>query len=211
MLVGCFLISNGPNIAVFGRVASHAHLLIVLVFRCASSLSSPWHVAHAPDSHRVPAGPMARSSFVWLLSILVVALLAWAISPLRGAPAVLLPLGVLVQEYFRRAYFKGFAGLCRRLKDATPSIEFTTEERLGFAIGAPGGRCVPLGTLSPAVRAASGLGVAICHSMTFYVTLLAETAGPGTYYASSCLPPHGVPMFVAGGARPGPRWPTRHL
>ena len=162
MLVGCLLISNGPNIGAFmparlscphtlasdavvtvcpswaaavsSRVCQHAHLLIVLVFRCAPRATSfsPHATLGAVNLCR-----WWRSCFVWLLSILAVALLAWAIAPLRGEPAVLLPLGVLIQEYFRRVYFQGFAGMCRRLKNSTPSIQFTTEERLGIALSEP--------------------------------------------------------------------------
>lgn len=43
--------------------------------------------------------------------------------------------------------------------------------------------------------------------MTFYVTLLSETAGPGTYYASSCPPPHNFPMFTIGGTPLFAHWP----
>ena len=47
----------------------------------------------------------------------------------------MLPFGVLVQELFRWVYFKGFAGLCHLLKRGTPSIEFSTHEQLGIAVG----------------------------------------------------------------------------
>eukprot|EP01043_Picozoa_sp_COSAG02_P035525 COSAG02_NODE_2550_length_8554_cov_67.309639_3_plen_70_part_00 len=49
--------------------------------------------------------------------------------------------------------------------------------------------------------AASGLGVAICHSLTFYVTLLAAGWGPGTYYTEHCPASSHAPMFLVSGAR----------
>ena len=52
--------------------------------------------------------------------------------------------------------------------------------------------------------AASGLGIAICHSMTFYVTLLSETTGPGTYFCEDwpdC--PCSVSIFTVGGELQG--------
>jgi hypothetical protein len=49
--------------------------------------------------------------------------------------------------------------------------------------------------------AASGLGVAICHSLTFYVTLLAAGSGPGTYYTPHCPASSHAPMFLVSGAR----------
>ena len=92
--------------------------------------------------------PCARSAFVWLLSILVVSI-AGSIRPLREFLPAMLPLGVLVQELFRWLYFAGFAGLCRRLKAGTPSIEFSVQEQLGIAVGAS---CLPPERLGPSRR-----------------------------------------------------------
>ena len=90
-----------------------------------------WQVSQ--KAHQLIA--LIFSAFFWLLSILLVSLLVYVISPLDRYPLVLLPLGVLVQEYFRRLYFRGFAGLCTRLRSVRPPIEFSAEERLGVALG----------------------------------------------------------------------------
>jgi hypothetical protein len=47
----------------------------------------------------------------------------------------MLPFGVLVQELFRWAYFRAYAGLCHLLQRGTPSIEFSVSEQLGIAVG----------------------------------------------------------------------------
>ena len=54
--------------------------------------------------------------------------------------------------------------------------------------------------------------MAICHSLTFFVTLLAAGAGPGTYYTPECPPSHHAPAFLVSGAPSAPpaavrRWP----
>ena len=75
-----------------------------------------------------------RSAFFWLLSMLAVSTVG-AIRPVRDFLPFMLPFGVLVQELFRWVYFKGYAGLCHLLKRGTPSIEFSTHEQLGIAVG----------------------------------------------------------------------------
>ena len=122
---------------------------------------------------------LAGSAFFWLLSILAVSIVG-SIRPLRAFLPVMLPFGVLVQEMFRWVYFMGFMGVCMRLKNGTPSIDFSVQEQLGIAV-------------------ASGLGIAICHSMTFFVTLLAAGSGPGTYYTTDCPAEYETPLFLVSG------------
>jgi hypothetical protein len=81
---------------------------------------------------------LCRSAFWWLISLALVAFVAWAVHPLRGILPVLLPLGVLTQELLRGLYFNAFIGLCRRLKAASPSIEFTVQEQLSIGAGTLG-------------------------------------------------------------------------
>lgn len=39
----------------------------------------------------------------------------------------------------------------------------------------------------------------MCHSLTFYVTLLAAGSGPGTYYTPHCPASSNAPLFLVSG------------
>mmetsp|Transcript_18312 Transcript_18312/g.40028 ORF Transcript_18312/g.40028 Transcript_18312/m.40028 type:complete len:245 (-) Transcript_18312:398-1132(-) len=113
------------------------------------------------------------SAFIWLVSLMVVAILVRGFLPLpSGSPYYAAPLllGVLVQEITRVGLWRVFKLGTKRLEDMA--------QRMG---------CAPL---SPAdymsMALATGMGHGFAHSMFFFFGLATLSLGPATYYVDKC-------------------------
>ena len=111
---------------------------------------------------------LVLSAFIWLCSVLLSSALL-LLPGLNSSVYAMAAVSVLAQEGGRLLYYKWFRKAQAKLKAFRPPVLFTQDEEVMIAF-------------------ASGLGVAIVHSCTYYLTLLSRSAAASgsTFFMPEC-------------------------
>lgn len=112
------------------------------------------------------------AAFIWLCAILLVAIVWWALVPLRNELWLLVLYAVILQELCRWATYAIYARLMHGLR------------AIGLQPTPPAGR--PVGASLVPAAIASALGAGLMQTLVMYGDVLGGALLPGTLYTPSC-------------------------